>query len=179
MMKRSWITILFLFLFLCGMLCSIPATANCWEDAGNRYHIDPLLLYAIAKVESRLDPGAYNRNNDGTYDIGLMQINSRHLKKLAAFGIDEYKLQTEPCTSVMSGAWILAQFIQQMGYGWEAVGAYNAGAKASRKAHRTRYALRVWKYYGRLLSQRKQNLDALPAHKAELAIVADHQGELK
>lgn len=176
-MKRSLITILFL--FLCGVQCTIHASANCWENAGNRYHIDPLLLYAIAKVESRLDPGAYNSNNDGTYDIGLMQINSRHLKKLAVFGIDEYKLQTEPCTSVMSGAWILAQFIQQMGYGWEAVGAYNAGAKVSRKALRTRYALRVWKYYSQLLVQRQQSLDAPSTQKKVLASAIDHAGKLK
>lgn len=130
--------------------------ANCWQLAASRYHVDPLLLYAIAKVESGLNPHARNINGDGSEDIGLMQINSRHLPALAQFGITERHLITQPCTSVMVGAWILAGFIQQKGYGWQAVGAYNAGAKPGRDARRTRYALAVWRYYGELLQQRQQ-----------------------
>ena len=34
------------------------AQADCWQLAASRYHVDPLLLYAIAKVESGLDPRA-------------------------------------------------------------------------------------------------------------------------
>lgn len=132
------------------------AQANCWQLAASRYHVDPLLLYAIAKVESNLNPNARNINGDGSQDIGLMQINSRHLPALARFGITERHLITQPCTSVMVGAWILAGFIQEKGYGWQAVGAYNAGAKPGRDERRTRYALAVWRYYGDLLQQRQQ-----------------------
>ncbi len=85
-----------------------------------------------------------------------MQINSRHLPALARFGITEQHLITQPCTSVMVGAWILAGFIRDKGYGWQAVGAYNAGAAPDREARRTRYALAVWRYYGVLLQQRQQ-----------------------
>lgn len=132
------------------------AQADCWQLAASRYHIDPLLLYAIAKVESGLNPNARNINSDSSQDIGLMQINSRHLPTLAQWGITEQNLITQPCTSVMVGAWILAGFIQQKGYGWQAVGAYNAGAKPGRDERRTRYALAVWRYYGALLQQRQQ-----------------------
>jgi soluble lytic murein transglycosylase-like protein len=132
------------------------AQANCWQLAASRYHVDPLLLYAIAKVESGLNPDARNINTDGSQDIGLMQINSRHLPALAAFGITERHLLQQPCTSVMVGAWILAGFIREKGYGWQAVGAYNAGAKPEREARRTRYARAVWRYYGELLHQRQQ-----------------------
>ena len=132
------------------------AQANCWQLAASRYHVDPLLLYAIAKVESNLNPNARNINGDGSQDIGLMQINSRHLPTLAQFGITERHLMTQPCTSVMVGAWILAGFIQEKGYSWQAVGAYNAGAKPGRDERRTRYALAVWRYYGELVQQRQQ-----------------------
>ena len=139
------------------LLClSGTAQANCWQLAASRYHVDPLLLYAIAKVESNLNPNARNINGDGSQDIGLMQINSRHLPALARFGITEQHLLTQPCTSVMVGAWILAGFIQEMGYGWQAVGAYNAGGKPGRDERRTHYALAVWRYYGALLQQRQQ-----------------------
>jgi len=133
------------------LILAASAEANCFQEAGERYHIDPLLLYAIAQVESGMNPAALNTNRDGSRDIGLMQINSRHLPRLAAFGIDEHKLQSEPCTSVMVGAWILAQFVQQLGYGWQAVGAYNAGALPEQGAGREHYALQVWHYYRELL----------------------------
>lgn len=139
------------------VLCLVgSAQATCWQLAASRYHVDPLLLYAIAKVESGLNPHARNMNADGSQDIGLMQINSRHLPALAQFGITEQHLITQPCTSVMVGAWILAGFIREKGYGWQAVGAYNAGAKPDREARRSRYALAVWRYYGELLQQRQQ-----------------------
>jgi soluble lytic murein transglycosylase-like protein len=139
------------------LLClSGVAEADCWQLAASRYHVDPLLLYAIAKVESGLNPSARNINSDGSQDIGLMQINSRHLPALARFGISEQHLLTQPCTSVMVGAWILAGFIREQGYGWQAIGAYNAGAKADRQAQRSRYALAVWRYYSELLQQRQQ-----------------------
>jgi len=139
------------------LLClSGVAEADCWQLAASRYHVDPLLLYAIAKVESGLNPSARNINSDGSQDIGLMQINSRHLPALARFGISEQHLLTQPCTSVMVGAWILAGFIREQGYGWQAIGAYNAGAKADRQAQRSRYALAVWRCYSELLQQRQQ-----------------------
>ncbi|WP_248795244.1 transglycosylase SLT domain-containing protein [Pseudomonas sp. MWU13-2105] len=146
-MRHPCTMLVFLYLIMAS-----SAAANCFQDAGERYHIDPLLLYAIAQVESGMNPAALNTNRDGSRDIGLMQINSRHLQRLATFGIDEQKLRSEPCTSVMVGAWILAQFVQQLGYGWQAVGAYNAGALPEQGAGRERYALQVWHYYRALLT---------------------------
>jgi soluble lytic murein transglycosylase-like protein len=128
-----------------------PAHAWCWSAAAARYHVDPLLLYAIAKVESGLNPQATGWNRDGSHDIGLMQINSSHLRELAAFGITEQRLRAEPCTSIMSGAWILARFVRQFGYDWTAVGAYNAGSDPQRDALRQHYAMRVWAYYRQLV----------------------------
>jgi soluble lytic murein transglycosylase-like protein len=133
-----------------------PAQAWCWSAAADRYHIDPLLLYSIAKVESGLNPQATGRNHDGSYDIGLMQINSSHLTELSRFGITESRLRSEPCTAVMAGAWILARFVRQLGYGWMAVGAYNAGSDPRRDALRQCYAMQVWMYYQRLVQLREQ-----------------------
>ncbi|QXI28101.1 lytic transglycosylase domain-containing protein [Pseudomonas vanderleydeniana] len=142
-------------LALAALFIVARGQANCFQDAGERYRIDPLLLYAIAQVESGLDPRARHANSDGSQDIGLMQINSRHLPALAAFGIAERNLQEEPCTSVMAGAWILARFVQRLGYGWQAVGAYNAGTANERDVNRQRYARQVWAYYASLLERRR------------------------
>ena len=144
------------FAALLAMLClAAPATvrANCWAAAGARYDIDPLLLYSIAKVESSLNPAAFNRNRNGTFDIGLMQINSSHLPQLRKVGITRKQLVAQPCTSVMAGAQILAGLIGQHGYTWKAVGAYNAGSMPERAPLRRTYEAKVWRMYRVVLQQ--------------------------
>ena len=93
---------------------------------------------AISRVESAGRPGAINRNGDGSRDIGHMQINSRWLPVLQRYGIDERAL-FDPCINTHVGAWILAQNVARLGYGWEAIGAYNAVTPAKR----VRYANKV------------------------------------
>jgi soluble lytic murein transglycosylase-like protein len=102
-----------------------PNALACWEQAAQKYGVSPHLLHAIAKTESSLNPAAVNRNNaNGTYDVGLMQINSSWLPKLKRFGITERDLY-EPCVSIDVAAWILAHNIRSYGNTWAAVGAYN------------------------------------------------------
>jgi hypothetical protein len=74
-----------------AVLATAPTWARaCWEEAAQRYGISADLLYAVARVESNLNPQAVNRSHlqrTGSYDIGLMQINSGHLSALARHGI--------------------------------------------------------------------------------------------
>ncbi|WP_229632083.1 lytic transglycosylase domain-containing protein [Pseudoduganella violaceinigra] len=123
----------------CLALHSLPAQA-CWEEAAQWYRVNPYLLYAIAKTESGLNPAAINRNKNGSYDIGLMQINSSWLPTLRKHGVQEKDLY-DPCTSIQVGAWILSQNMQRMGVTWEAVGAYNAVSPEKR----IKYAKKVQK----------------------------------
>lgn len=132
------------------LIISQSALANCWDKAAHDYHVDPWLLYAIASVESGMNPYAVGQNPDGTRDVGLMQINSSHFSQLETRGIDEYRLLTEPCTSIRVGASILSEMIQVYGDNWEAVGAYNAGLKKENYPQRMIYAHKVWKKYQRL-----------------------------
>nr|WP_309578237.1 type III secretion system invasion protein IagB [Scandinavium hiltneri] len=126
---------------------STCAQANCWSKAGEDHHVDPWLLLAIAQVESGMNPNAINKNNDGTHDIGLMQINSIHLPTLARRGITQKRLVNEPCVSIMVGASILSDMINVYGNNWQAVGAYNAGLKKDRYKQRMKYARKVWNKY--------------------------------
>lgn len=136
-----------------ALLCSAPSTqaresppyAACFQAAGQHYDLAPALLTAIAQAESQLDPLALNTaNRDGSWDIGLMQINSRWLPVLERTGISASQLY-DPCTSIWVGAWVLAGNVARYGYGWNAVGAYNAGTAASAAAQhrRERYARRI------------------------------------
>ena len=68
------------------LLCAPLHAVACWDQAAQRHGLAAELLYAVARVESDLNPRAVNRSHlqrTGSYDIGLMQINSSHLRTLA------------------------------------------------------------------------------------------------
>jgi soluble lytic murein transglycosylase-like protein len=121
------------------------ANAFCFAEAAQRYGVDERLLMAIAKQESDFQPQAKHTNENGSVDVGLMQINSQHFKTLSRFNITEQSL-LDPCVNVLVGAWILAGAIKEHGPTWRAVGAYNAGSKPAREADRLNYAAKVFKH---------------------------------
>lgn len=133
MQKRAWLLSLPLLAVI-----PIPGKAACFEEAAARYQVPSVLLKAISRVESAGNPSALNRNKDGSFDIGHMQINSRWLPKLSHFGISRDQLW-DPCTNTLVGAWILAQNVRRIGYSWSAVGAYNAASPVMRD----RYARKI------------------------------------
>jgi len=121
----------------------------CFKRAGLAYQVSPRLLEAIARVESNMDPQAVNHNRDGSYDYGLMQINSRWQKVLGK----RWRYVSNACYNVMVGAWILRQCIDRYGYTWDAVACYHTGKglsrlKGKRKQRAARYVARVRKVLG-------------------------------
>lgn len=146
MLRGRWV-------FVGVLLSTMPPTAQaCWKDAELRYGVPASLLYAIARVESSLNPLALNKSHvkrTHSYGIGLMQIESSHLPKLARLGIQETDLYN-PCISIQVGAWLLADAFARYGANWNAVGAYNASCnqlKGDRCARaRANYAWKVYRH---------------------------------
>ena len=114
------------------------ASAFCFEEAGSLYGINPLILRAIAKVESNFNPAALNRNTNGSYDFGLMQINSSWASVL---GKERWNLLGDACYNTMTGSWILATCMSKYGYSWKAIGCYNSQTPTKRD----KYAMAVFK----------------------------------
>ncbi|RKT10657.1 transglycosylase-like protein with SLT domain [Paraburkholderia sp. RAU2J] len=106
-------------------LCGPLAHADCLDDAAVYQHVSTQLVHAIAQHESGMRANAVNLNSNGTEDIGLMQINSSWLPRLARYGIRRQDL-FNACVNGYVGTWILASNIRQFGPTWKAVGAYNA-----------------------------------------------------
>ena len=111
------------------LLVSMPLKSHafCFVQAGQLYGLDPHLLQAIATVETNLQNGVIGpKNANGTFDIGLMQINSAWLPSLEKRGITLESLKNDACLNVHVGAWILNDAIKTHGKTWRAIGAYNA-----------------------------------------------------
>lgn len=151
-------------LWLCG-----PAQAFCFARAAQYYGVNEALLRAIAKVESNNQPQARNTNTDGSVDVGLMQINSRHFPVLARYHITPQALM-EPCLNVQVGAWLLAQAIGVHGATWRAIGAYNAGGSPAREALREKYVAKVWQ------ALQKQTRPSTALAPAPVGAVQPHTG---
>lgn len=121
---------------------------HCFFDAGKRYGVDPVLLIAIAKVESNFNPRAVNVNRNGTRDYGIMQINSSWLEK--------YRIPKEwifdPCYNIHFGAMVLRRCMENYQHISLAVDCYNKGSKA--KGHGA-YVERVFRNYKRYYTMLK------------------------
>lgn len=103
-------------------------------------------------------PHAMNKQHatkTGSYDIGLMQINSRWLRRepFSRLGYEEQHL-LDACTNVRVGAWVLAGNLAKYRDTWEAVGAYNAACTSLKgndcRRARSTYAWKVYRAMERM-----------------------------
>jgi soluble lytic murein transglycosylase-like protein len=131
-------TRLFCIVFLLLLATVAYGEDLCFEEAGDTYSINPQILKAIAEVESNYNPRAVNWNKNGTYDFGIMQINSSWG---VALGREWWNTLGDPCTNIKSGAMILSHCMKKYGYSWEAIGCYNSQTPSKRD----RYAVMIFK----------------------------------
>lgn len=130
----------------------------CFDEAGGMYGINPLILRSIAKVESNFAPGVINKNSNGTFDVGLMQINTIWRPIL---GEERWKYLGDACYNTKAGAWILATCINKYGYNWKAIGCYNSQTPEKSEA----YARKVFGHL-KLLERHKESQPVDSAMKA-------------
>ncbi|SNB45541.1 lytic transglycosylase domain-containing protein [Geobacter sp. DSM 9736] len=152
--------------YILTLLLGVAACPNgvahsfCFEEAGTIYRVSPRILWSIAKQESNFNPVAINYNTNGSYDFGVMQVNSVWAPALRKIGI-QWDALADPCTNVKVGAWVLAQCIRDYGYGWAAVGCYNSRTPSKRNIYATRIA--------RIMQQQTTTVQAAAQKQLEVA----------
>lgn len=102
-----------------------PRAHRCIQEAAVFHGVNADVLRAILIVESGGRPLALNRNRNGTYDIGIAQINSIHLQELARYGIRAEHLFDE-CIAAFVAGWHYARQVRAFGNSWQAIGAYHS-----------------------------------------------------
>lgn len=112
---------------------------DCVTQAATYHSVSPWILRAIIQVESSFNPNALNKNNNGTVDVGIAQINSMHFKELGKYGIGQRELMNG-CISSYVAAWHLRKQVVAYGNTWFAVGAYHSATPCFNQ----RYTGLVW-----------------------------------
>lgn len=122
------------------------------------YHVDGNLVLAVIDGESEGNPEAYNRNDNGTYDSGLMQINSCNHEWLSEeLGITDFY---DPEQNIHSGVYMLSLLTAKYDDYHRVLMSYNMGEKQTRKLwsrgiRSSKYSRKVMSKYQKLKEGKK------------------------
>lgn len=134
-----------------------PLTAECLTYVAQAYDVHPDVLLAILMVEGGTVGQNSRKNKNGTYDIGLFQINSMHRETLYQMGISEDELRNDGCLNAAVAAWhlrrtltdeVLAGVTDSESY-LQAIARYHSATPKYNEI----YADRLRSAFGRLYSQ--------------------------
>jgi soluble lytic murein transglycosylase-like protein len=133
---RQWMVAATVAIALAFALATVPVSAqpatmararieDCVLRAAQHHGVNPSVLRAILQVESNLNPRAVGRNADGSVDLGIGQINSRHFAMLARHGIRPAHLM-DGCVGAYVAAWHLSTLIAAHGNTWNTIARYHS-----------------------------------------------------
>jgi hypothetical protein len=129
----------------------------CIVQAAARYGAQPDIVRALIKTEGGVT-GKVSWNRNGSYDMGLMQINSINLPEMARYGISGSMLINNECLNIFIGTFLLQRNILQTGNFWYGVGSYHSKTPAKNIA----YQYRVWNQLQKIQYQRMSFQGVLP-----------------
>jgi soluble lytic murein transglycosylase-like protein len=119
MAKRLLFTIAVFFL----LVSTAYAQSYCFNRAAFKYGLPVSLIKAVAYRESRFNSSAVDYDSNGTYDYGVMQINTIWYKELKPY----WNNLADPCYNVMVGSWILYRCVKKYGGVKKGLACYNSG----------------------------------------------------
>lgn len=126
---------------------ALPADLmTCVYQSAKKYELPVELLLAVIKTEGGRN-GLAVKNKNGSYDLGIMQINTIHLSRLKSLGISRTTLLTNGCVNIDVGAWMLRSHFPSKPatadkrQWWRYVGNYHSATIT----YNVEYQKRVWK----------------------------------
>ena len=112
---------------------------DCINQAAIRYHVPATVILSVMKTEGGKN-GSATRNKNGTYDYGVMQINSVWIDTLKPYGYTRNQLQYSPCKNIEAGTWILSQAIANGKTTFKGVGDYHSHTPELNKKYHQKVA---------------------------------------
>ncbi|MCI5060395.1 MAG: lytic transglycosylase domain-containing protein [Alphaproteobacteria bacterium] len=117
--------------------------AACLMLAAQTYAVPPAVLVGIYQVEGGTPGQAVGPNDNGTYDLGPMQINTVWIPELAQhWGVANNTalqwVKNDPCTNMGVAAWILRNHIDETGDLAQAIAHYHSRTPRFGYAYRGR-----------------------------------------
>ena len=105
--------------------------AACLMLAAQTYSVPPAVLLGIYQVEGGKVGQEVGPNENGSYDLGPMQINTIWLPELASrWGVNVHTarrwVRDDPCTNVGVAAWILRRHLNDTGNLAQAISNYHS-----------------------------------------------------
>lgn len=111
-----------------------PLTADCVLDAARVSGMPVAALFAILATEGG-KMGEALSNKNGTWDLGPFQVNTVHLRELAAMGISPDAVLCDGRVNAHAAAWLLRKEYRRTGNLWQAIGAYHSRTPHRRDAY--------------------------------------------
>ena len=111
-----------------------PLTADCVLAAARISGMPVAALFAILATEGGKTGEALS-NKNGTWDLGPFQVNTVHLKELAAMGISPRAVLCDGRVNAHAAAWLLRKEYRRTGNLWQAIGAYHSRTPHRRDAY--------------------------------------------
>ena len=114
---------------------------DCIPNISYQYQVPEVVIEAVIKNES-MGKNVISKNNDGSKDYGVMQINSWWLPILQRHEINRKDLMNI-CTNIAVGSWILKYEFSHFKNWKDTLASYNAGRARYKKRFARIYANKV------------------------------------
>lgn len=132
---------------------AIPFLA-CMAAAAAFYHLPPRVLPSIQAVEGG-SVGSISRNADGSYDLGLMQVNTLWVNPIAVTirmnpDTVRFRLVYDPCFNIAAAAAVLRTYLIETHFNLMlAIGNYHSHTPALNRAYQTQVLGAAGRLFGR------------------------------
>lgn len=114
---------------------------KCVNAASRHFRINKMVIDSIIDVEGG-KIGTVSKNSNGSFDLGIMQINTIHLSNIKKHfpTVDATDLVYKPCINIAIGTWILSERLKETDSFWIGVGNYHSKTPK----YRTRYLQKIF-----------------------------------